>query len=249
MRLRFHIALFFLLGKSIFPALGQTKQECKKWLQESFHSLQSYTLPQGKNVSLFEYEVKTVFRNQPVASSTIKVKMIIGENYREVISPQMEMYQDSISLFTVIPLRKMIVWTDSDLKQKKAGKNDFIQAQESILKQSTLASCLRDPQGEAHQFVLIVEVNPEKHQALPIQKVTYQVDTLHKTIKKAILAYPLSSRIHYMEFKPLRMERQAKNRKVPTQLEHSFFTSDKKKVARYQQYQLVDNRTKKQLKP
>jgi hypothetical protein len=216
--------------------------DCMEQLRGILEKMNSKDRP---GLTSFEYQVRARPRQKDAGESISRVKMRAGKDQTEIISSQMEFYQDRVNAFTVLPSRKLIYWGDSQqgIKKDTAQTNDLHEIQRRVFASSTLKSCTAVENNSQYdkEFVLIPDAELIKR--FGFKDITYYVNTRTGSLYRALISYKMGP-FEYVEVTYLEISYQADavwNEPVKSKI----LNPQGKLLTRYSGYELIDMRAKR----
>lgn len=181
--------------------------------------------------------------SDPEQSKTT-VECVIGKHQVHYKSNEISVYTDSVDNFTVIPMRKMVFWSNSALEQGKEKRiKGFNILQDSLFSVCRLISC-KQQSNAVEGYNKVVEIAPEERATKVFQykKVTFYINTETQSIKKVVIDFLPKFDYTSIEiiYNKLELNYQKQNLKTP--VKKLFVTADNKLKGGYKDYKLVDNR-------
>lgn len=177
--------------------------------------------------------------------SKTTVECVIGKNQIHYKSNEIAVYIDSVDNFTVVPIRKMVFWSNSTLKKGKQDERikGIGLLQDSLFAVCHLLSCTTESNIEkGYNKIVAMAPNEKSTDLFPYKKLTFYINTLTQTIKKIDLellpAYDYTS--IELVYNKIELNYQKENLKTP--VKQLFFASNNQLKGNYKSYKLVDNR-------
>lgn len=236
------IAVLLLCSIVFFQAAPLPQQEeCKEQLRTILQKMSGRDHP---GTISFEYQVRSKSRQKGTPESVTRVKMRAGKDRTEIISSQMEFYQDKIHAFTVLPSRKIIYWGDSQLSAKDTSRaNDLHELQRRVFTHSTLKSCtvIENNSHCDKQAVLIPDAELIKR--FGFRDITYFINTKTGSLYKALINYAAGP-LEFVEMTYLDISYQ-EHAVGSDPVQSKILTPQGKLQARYSGYELIDMRAKR----
>ena len=183
--------------------------------------------------------------SDPEQSKTT-VECIIGKNQVHYKSNEISVYLDSVDNFTVIPIRKVVFWSNSLLERGKQKRiKDFNILQDSLFFACQLLSCKTVSAAEGYNKV--VEMAPEAKalKAFPYKKITFYIHTETQTIKRVFLELLEPREYKSIEIIYHKLELNYKKEDMNVPVKQLLLAKDNKLKGNYVNYKLVDNRNGK----
>lgn len=236
----------------IFPlmlttaAICRGQDECLTLLKEVFRKVSMNDLPEDGKAYCFEYSVAVNMADKSSSSSNVKV--YLSKNYMQVLSDQAEIYQDLTNSFTVIPMRKMIYWGDSQLGRKDdAGRNatgDMTLLKEKVLDNSRVKLC-RSATGQGYDREIVIEPEAQVKEKFQIQEVRFLINTGRKTIRETLITYTEGSQYRSVLITYTTIDYDCRKAKPNSASKAKIFKSDGTLQPEYAGYKVVDVRASK----
>lgn len=189
---------------------------------------------------------KQVNVSDPGLSKT-NVEFIVGKNQMHYKSNEVSVYMDSIDNFTVVPIRKIVFWSNSLLEQKKKERvNGFNILQDSLFSVCKLINCRQEYNVE-EGYNKVVEMEPFERakKVFQYRKIVFYINTETKSIKKIYLEFLPKSDYTSIELIYNKIEKNYLKENLNSPVKKIFVSANNKLKGEYKDYKLVDNRVKK----
>ena len=219
---------------------------------EEVHRIYKGMKPEETNKGnvYMNYTQITHFKQKAIsdpATSKTTVEFIVGGEQIHYKSNEIAVYIDSIDNFTVVPMRKIIFWSNSLLEHKKKERiKDFNILQDSLFAECTLIDCRKEYNVE-EGYNKVVEMAPlEKATKIyQYKKLVFYINSETQTIKKIYLEFLPKFDYTSIELIYNKIELNYEKENLKTPVKKIFVSANNKLKADYKDYKLVDNRTKK----
>lgn len=252
--LRKKIIHLFLLISIPFMWLGWTNHipepgnSCIEEVYRIYKSMKLEDIDKG-NVYI-NYTQITNFKQVNVSDprlSKTNVEFIVGKNQMHYKSNEVSVYMDSIDNFTVVPMRKIVFWSNSLLEQKKKERvNGFNILQDSLFSVCKLINCRQEYNVE-EGYNKVVEMEPFERakKVFQYRKIVFYINTETKSIKKIYLEFLPKSDYTSIELIYNKIEKNYLKENLNSPVKKIFVSTNNKLKGEYKDYKLVDNRVKK----
>lgn len=192
---------------------------------------------------------KQVNVSDPGLSKT-NVEFIVGKNQMHYKSNEVSVYMDSIDNFTVVPMRKIVFWSNSLLEQKKKERvNGFNILQDSLFSVCKLINCRQEYNVE-EGYNKVVEMEPFERakKVFQYRKIIFYINTETKSIKKIYLEFLPKSDYTSIELIYNKIEKNYLKGNLNSPVKKIFVSANNKLKGEYKDYKLVDNRVSSRLR-
>ncbi|MES2286131.1 MAG: hypothetical protein V4547_10615 [Bacteroidota bacterium] len=193
--------------------------------------------------------LKQVNVSDPGLSKT-NVEFIVGKNQMHYKSDEISVYMDSVDNFTVVPIRKIVFWSNSLLeKGKKERVNGFNILQDSLFSVCKLINCRQEYNVE-EGYNKIVEMAPVERATKLFQyrKVVFYINTETQTIKKIYLEFLPKFEYTGIELIYNKIEKNYLKENLNSPVKKIFVSANNQLKGDYKDYKLVDNRVSSRLR-
>jgi hypothetical protein len=217
-------------------------------VKEIFQKLNGFTLPSGSRVYFFDYQVKTVLKNQSAgANSDTRVKYYMNQDYTQIVSDKMEVYKDPKNTFTIIPMRKAIYWADSPggTSDTSIYKSNLGLVQNKIFETCKLKSSRDISSEEKYNKEITILTDQKMRESTGMDEITFLVNSRNKTAYKVIVKYTSSYKIQYVEFTYHHIDFDYSKVKINESSKLKIFKSEGVLLPKYTGYKVVDVRKNK----
>lgn len=236
--------LIFLLLIPLF-SFQLKEDDCMAFLKEVFKKVSISEMPASGKAYYIEYEVKTSLKDKSISPSVSKVNLWMGSDQMQVVSSQMELYQDKSNAYTVIPFRKTIYLAESTYGKEIGKDQDWNVLKSKVLENSTLDYCKSTSTDGSYDREISITPSENVRKLFRITNVRFLINSTNKNIYKAILFYGPSEKIESVEVLFHQVNLDYKGPVLNTQLKNKFFNTDGSLKAPYKEYSLVDVRNNK----
>jgi hypothetical protein len=230
------------------PSLAQANKDAEDrlLLKEMYRKIGGVAIPKGEEVYFFQYQVKTTPRNTSFPVSSIKVDMFAGKDFSILKSSEVDVYQDKINSFSLMPQKKMIYWGDSKLGKGLQGPVDISSLKEKLFDSGKILSSLETGNKEKkYDKEILFEPGLSIRQKTGIESMKFLIDSKSKTIVSILLYYNSTIKIKSVQVDYLQMDFNYKHLSLSKNFKSKFLDNNGKLQSAYKGYQLVDVRNKK----
>lgn len=196
------------LASLCFVSAKLTKTEgsdnpCLKEVKAIYDKM--YTvLPKENVVYHFKYTVISTLLAKDKAGKNIvsrsDIELFTSRGQYRFISKDIEVYQDKENKFTVLPLKKIVYWAESDMNPDNAMRMDRTKRiQDTIFHYARVTDCQalkQDPSTKA----VSVKLEPKFAEYMGIKKVIYTYNAVKHELKRLQIEYPETKEIIALEF-------------------------------------------------
>ena len=229
-----------LLG-SLFIGAMPPQDECMSQLRDILHTMSSR---ESMGICSLDYQVRSKPRQYNTPETILRVKMRASKNQMEVVSSQIEAYQDKENAFTLVPSRKIIYWGDSQLNKKDtADRNDFLKLQSLALDHSKIKSCKELRSGN-YDKEIILSPDAGLRKKFGFKEITFLINTKTNSVYRTLLSYT-AGQFEYVEVTYLSLNYREKTGGLNYSVKSKFLTPQDKLLAKYSGYELIDVRAKR----
>ena len=225
-------------------ANSMAQSDCEVLLRSVYRHFASLVSPERANKNFrIDYTLRTVVRNGAVnGSSTTRMEMAVSPSQMRCRTKEVEIYRDKTHMVTVYPGKKMICVQKSlgDAEYERQIKN-FTLLQDSVLSLSTVQSCRDVPYNGTKAREIVLAVKKGVQRVIPLESVTYLIDTRHQALNRIHLKYLPSSSIAEVEMTINSFEENYRNDSLSKPVT-SLFLAGERLLPRYRDYRLVDLR-------
>ncbi|WP_156027026.1 hypothetical protein [Sporocytophaga myxococcoides] len=238
------------IGSMILLMSAIATDPCIALLEHVFDKMNTKTLPETKKVYLFEYNVKTVLKDKSYHNGVISsdIRLVAGTNYTEVISKDMEVYQDEVQCYSVIPSRKVIYLSDSQLNKKPSAEDqqNFAGLQKIILEKAKVKEC-KDVEDKEHRFdkEIHLELDPRISKELNMNRVDFLVDSKNEKVYQTNIFYPSNHKFQSVLLTYRNIDFNHKGQASVKPFKNKFLNADGTLKPAFKGYKLVDVRANK----
>jgi hypothetical protein len=244
------IYISLCLGSMLLSISANTTNGCITLLEHVFDKMNIKTLPENRKVYLFEYNVKTILKDKTYQNGIITsdVRLIAGANYTEVFSRDMEVYQDEVQCFSVIPSRKIIYLSDSQLNKTPTAEDQqgFTGLQKVILERAKVTECkkVEDKEGRFDKEIHL-ELDPKLGKELKIDKVNFLIDSKKGKLYQTNIIYPTVHKFQSVLLTYKNIDFNYKGQAFAKAYKNKFLNADGTLKPAFKGYKLVDVRSNK----
>lgn len=229
------IVIVFLNSMSIYA-----QEDCLGLLKGM---LKKMSVRDGNTSCFIDYQVRSKPSRKGMPESTLRVKMKADDDQVEVISSEVEAYQDKQYSFMVIPSRKAIYWGDSQLNNTDSSdRNELLQLQTKALERCTIKSCKEVNSNSNYDKEIILAPDEKIRTGSGIKSISYFINTKKNTLYKTLFTYS-KGKLEYAELTFFSIEYGKSMRSYP--VKSKFLTAQGKLLSKYAGYGLVDVRAKR----
>ncbi len=223
-----------------------TGNACIEEVHRIYKSMKLEELDNG-NVYM-NYTQITHFKRKNLAdpaTSETNVEFIVGKNQIHYKRNEIAVYIDSIDNFTVIPIRKMVFWSNSLLEQgKKERVKGFNILQDSLFSVCNLISCKQQEYNAEEGYDKIIQMAPVERatKVFPYRRVVFYINTKTQSIKKLYLEFLPKFDYTSIELIYHKIELNYLKENLKTPVKKIFVSANNQLKGDYKDYKLVDNR-------
>lgn len=250
-----NVASLLKLGVCLIVALfcfsGTIPTDCIKRVHDIYKKMNSGNTENGYVYMNFTMNTKlseTVKTKDQFIQSDIEY--IVGKNKMHYLSNDMKVYCDEKDNFTILPSRKLIVWTNSLMESGQGTRMKSYQVlQDSMFLTSRLLSCeVKSDNAKTYDKVIAIEpVNNSKKQYL-YNKITFYINTSTNEIKKVVINYPPKSDYSSIEVIYNKVQYNYQSKELALTAKEWLFTSNGNLQDKYKTFKLIDERVKSKKK-
>jgi hypothetical protein len=198
--------LIFLI---IFPTALYSQQElCIDGLVKAVKKLQKLDKPKPGYMHYLKLNVEATTRYSPANINPInnsEVNITITSDHYIYNSDYLSMWIDQQNQFIIIHPRKLIIRSKPNEEMTKIDYRQklLIAAQDSILNNIYTYNC---KSFDSSTELISIQPNQDIRKSLLIQKIEYQIDITHLTIKQVVVFYQEPHKLKEQKVKYLRLE-------------------------------------------
>lgn len=244
----FHLCLWLtVMGVGLVFSSFMPDNTCIDEVRSIYKNMKMDDLENGS--VYINYTQTTHFKKKdpsdPEQSKTT-VECIFAKNQVHYKSNEIAIYMDSVDNFTVIPIRKMVFWSNSTMnKGREKRVKDYNLIQDSLFAVSKVIAC-KQLSETTDGYNKVVTITPEKRaQGLfKYEDVTFYINTKTQQVKKVHITF--LPKLDYtgidIVYNKIELNYQKENMKTP--VKRLFVAADNKLKGGYKDYKLIDNRVK-----
>lgn len=219
------------------------KGACMQMLRDIYKKAQGG----GDKIYYANYTVRTVASiNGKTTTSETTMELLTSDTRMQVVSKEMEVYQDAGSIITVVPANKTINLAKSDLKSFRESRGKSLAAlRDTFLMISDIQECADVTDKSFHTDKRVtLKLRPGAERMLGISTVTMYIDTRNQEIRKAVIKPSGGGRVSSIEITFNRVDYDYQTSAFNRPIAEQFMSHQGTLLPRYQGYTLVDSRTK-----
>ncbi len=242
------IASFLVLLVFVFLSWSPAaNNDCIKEVQDIYKNMKMDDLDKG-NVYM-NYTIITHFKpdgDKPRKSAKTDIEFVIGKEQMHYKTPEVIVYIDARDNFTIIPVRKVIYWSNSmlDIEKEKRVKA-FTILQDTLFGISKVIDCKTKINTAEGYDKIITMVPMEKWtNVYPYKRYAFYINTKEKAIKKVIIDFLPQYEFTKIELKYNKIELKYTKESLTDPVKNIVLTAGGQLNNTYKNYTLIDNRAK-----
>lgn len=229
------------------PAHGQTgNAECLEQVRTLYRRLNEPPA-EGKIYSV-SYSIEgRVRRSGKTINTSSRVHLLMSRDRVHMITDEMEVYQDSRQVITVLPTSKVLYVHDGDVEGSRELRSKMLGAfQDSLFTSCTVMGCsIRKGDDGRETRRVVLKMGEKVKKVYSISTVTIDIDTRDQAIDQVEYVFVPGGEQEWMKVNVDNINRDYKADTFKEPLHSMFFDSKGSVLPKYRSYAFTDNRGKK----
>jgi|GEM_PF-3104065 len=203
--------------------------------------------PSGEQVFYFNLTVKSTLRSvkDPAQRESVSdVELFVSAKQAHYLSKQVEVYTDGDDMFTVLPSRKTIYWSDSDRDRQR----DELIRSKSMLQDSLLAMCTQVEDKAISQDgadrLVVLTPNEKARKIFGVRKVFFYINGKTRSIRKVQIEKTEAGPVDRIELIYHKIDLAYAGRPLKKPVRSLFVKGKSALLPAYSGYRLIDSRKK-----
>lgn len=229
------------------PAHGQVgNAECLEQVRTLYRKLNEPPA-EGKIYSV-SYSIEGRGRRSGKVMNTLsKVHLLMSRDRIHMITDEMEVYQDSRQVITVLPTSKALYVHDGDVEGSRELRTKMLGTfQDSLFTSCTVTGCsIRKGDDGREKRRVVLKMGEKVKKIYSISIVTIDIDTRDQAIDQVEYVFVPGSEQEWMKVSVDNLDRDYKKDAFKEPLHSMFFDGRGAVLPKYRSYAFTDNRGKK----
>lgn len=250
----YKMCLMFFCIIIVFSSFSDISNDaCMEQLKGIYKKMNAINSTPSKGKRYYmDYTVRTATDDSSRAGITAsRIQTWMDDKHLQIKSKEMEIYQDDLDVFTVLPQQKIVLRADAD---KHAGKDKLRKTtfiQDTLFSLSKVTEC-QDLKDDKANKKIVLSLNTIGQERFHISKITFLLQTEKQEVKKIRVDYvqkrkearTKNNEIVYVEYTFNEISFDSK-KVLNDKVKDVFLHSESELNSNYKGYKLIDNRNKK----
>ena len=219
-------------------------QELRTLLNQCLGKIKTIESPPKGKAYYMSYATRTAFNDPSIKPVTSEVELIVTHEQSHYRSKEFDYFHDQKDAFTIMPMTRMIFWSDSPaLLLKKRDLSPLASFRDQALSRAKLTQ-LKNNTGNTNSILVKIEHDQELQQQVDYQYVVLELDTQRKQVTRTLFKYKEKHDVDKLEIKYNTIDMNYKV-STPKQVRNLVVSNDSKLLSKYNHFKLIDNRSSK----